>query len=643
MKLIDVTVESGYLVIHTDEGLRRQSMNWRGVAQLHAKAVRLKGKHIRTTTVGSWDPLIWFATIEEQLGQVASYSQSHPTLGDSNCLHIGEGIPVIPLAANDVTSKSKEIMRMTISDMLSKAESGDVQAQFDLAQMYDKGVGTNRNIVKAMHWYQLAASNGHTAAKRLMNGDPSDDLATSEHLGKPLRQVTKIFGPPGTGKTHTLLKYVQDALTRGVPPDQIGYFSFTNKATEEAKSRMAKAFPQFDIATDFPYFQTLHSLANQSLRTRVALLSEDQARQFDPEVFIERPLMREGDESSRVVRVKHPILDAASTARAIKQPFAEYIKTMPISQRWTLNKWLGLKYHLWENSFSQSAITRFLQYEERFEKFKDSLGVIDYANMLERAVKQSENLPEFELLIVDEAQDLNPIQWDMVKVLISRAKNTFVAGDDDQAICEAFGARASEFIALESNQADVVLDVSWRVPPAVHRSLVPLVNRLNEKFTYRKNKYWTPKQSGPDGSIIFLDNEALLLNTILNRSDPEKERSFLVIFLTNASLKKFSILLKDRDIDHYAANELVGIAKSNLRLQTVWGAKGGEADFAALVRISDMDEKMLNEDPRLEYVAVTRAKEIFYYVGIFRQESPALDTPIEKRVTFDDDDDDIPF
>ena len=78
-----------------------------------------------------------------------------------------------------------------------------------------------------------------------------------------MRYVQIILGPPGTGKTTTLLRIVEDALSRGVPPERIAYLAFTRKAANEAKERAMTQFG-FDEKR-FPYFRTLHSLAFKEL------------------------------------------------------------------------------------------------------------------------------------------------------------------------------------------------------------------------------------------------------------------------------------------------------------------------------------------------------------------------------------------
>lgn len=598
MKLLDTKLEDGYLVIETDKGKRFRKIGDRDDPEILLEwADRFRGKSIITTTWPGWDSNHWFATIaEDRSATTLIRSQSKVETGSV------EKKPTPDPAASD----------RPLAELIDTAEAGDLEAQFALAQQYDQGSGIPRNLAKAVHWYQRAADQGHKAAALQLGAHPSSqDLMPTTSLG----QITKIYGPPGTGKTTTLINLASQAISEGTLPDQIGYFSYTNKATEEAMGRIRKQFPEYDDSTDFPYFQTLHSLAYRSLRTKVKLLTVEQALTFDREVVIERPFMREGDESSRVVRVKHPILDAASTARAIKKPLKEYLHNLPSSQRWPLNKWLGLKSSLRTSAFTEADILRILDYQDRFESYKKSLGAIDYADMLERSIEQPSGLPDFVLFIVDEAQDLTPVQWDLVKILIPRSKRTFIAGDDDQAICEPFGARASEFVGLPSNQIDVTLEQSKRVPPAIHSALAPLVKRLNSRFPYRKNKTWKPKGDGPAGEVLYLDGATSLLEEVLRLVRTSDRKSILVMAPTNATLKGFSDMLQHKSISHYVSNELVGQDRPKIRLQTIWGAKGGEADIAALLQDSDTDKKMLEEDPRLEYVAVTRAIGVFYYVG----------------------------
>lgn len=502
---------------------------------------------------------------------------------------------------------------MPLAKLLTEAQQGNAAFQYLLARAYDEGLIIPRNLMEAISWYQKAADQGHVLACIALGIECS--ASRTEFDPTVEQKITKIYGPPGTGKTTKLIELTRDAISSGVEPEMIGFFSFTNKATEEAKSRMVKAFPQLDIEADFPYFQTIHSLANKALQTKVTVISDRQAKEFDSSVQIERPFMKEGDETSQVVRIKHPVLDAATTARSLKMPLNTYLENLPPSQCWPINKWLGLPFKRTREPISTRGIQLCINYNDKYEAYKKGLDVIDFADMLDRAVINKMSLPSLKLLLIDEAQDLSPSQWDIVKILISNAIKVVIAGDDDQAICESFGASAKHF--LETEGREIVLEKSRRIPVGVHLHLSNLIPKLQHKSPSRKEKTWHPKDDAHHGEVFKFESVENFLNYLLSELEKSAIKDVLLMFGTNSSLRGFSGKLSAKGISHYAANELVGTGTPDIRLLTIWGAKGGEAHTTALITISDMDAAMLREDPRLEYVAHSRAMHSFYYVGLF--------------------------
>ena len=79
---------------------------------------------------------------------------------------------------------------------------------------------------------------------------------------------TAFLGPPGTGKTYTLMRLVEDYIrNHNTDPQNIGFVSFSKKATEEARNRAAA-----ELSLDYknmPHFRTLHSMAFRQLGLRI--------------------------------------------------------------------------------------------------------------------------------------------------------------------------------------------------------------------------------------------------------------------------------------------------------------------------------------------------------------------------------------
>ena len=101
---------------------------------------------------------------------------------------------------------------------------------------------------------------------------------------------------------------------------------------------------------------------------------------------------------------------------------------------------------------------------------------------------QKDLSPTFEVVFIDEAQDLSFLQWKMVKSIWNKSKDVYLAGDDDQAIFRWAGADLNYFINLKGNIK--ILDESHRVPSGdIHNLAMRLVNRIIK----RRPKLWKPK------------------------------------------------------------------------------------------------------------------------------------------------------
>ena len=282
---------------------------------------------------------------------------------------------------------------------------------------------------------------------------------------------TIILGPPGTGKTTTLLNLVEEFLRAGTDIKKIGYFSFTRRAAYEAISR---AEEKFMIDKDeIPYFRTLHSLAFKMLGLKKErVMKREDYREFGLKCGI--PIkVASHNESDGIFNSDNEYLRIINKAR---------VKEIPVLEQYDKNE---------HNRYVDVERDLLYLLDQELKKYKQEKGLVDYDDMLEKFIRQDVS-PSFDVLFIDEAQDLSPLQWRMVRALWSKANKTYIAGDDDQAIFKWAGADVDTFIALKEEVDHVnTLDQSYRIPGGpIHELSQNIIKNVSNRYS----KEYRPRQ-----------------------------------------------------------------------------------------------------------------------------------------------------
>lgn len=358
--------------------------------------------------------------------------------------------------------------------------------------------------------------------------------------------INKVFGPPGTGKTTYLLNTVERYLEEGTLPLSIGYFAFTRKAANEAKERAIQKFPHLNEKSDFPWFRTLHSLAYRCLgASSKDMMSSEDYREF-AEVARLDIRVDPSDEEEGFIKTDNPILNEINLARI---------------------RGVDLRVH-----YNQSSLTvpwSTFEYVERvYRQFKDIRNLMDFTDLLEKVLLEPDRLPTLNLLIIDEAQDLSRLQWDLVKELVKRSDTTYIAGDDDQAIYHWAGADVDTFLDLPGS--NIILDQSYRVPPVIH----DLANEITNRIRIRQPKTWKAKE-GFEGKVFRYN-----VFTDVNIANGE---SWLILGFTNYFLTPIHSWLLGEGI-LFERNGHRSISETIIKAVLGWEAlrKGKEIDYETL-------------------------------------------------------------
>ncbi len=444
-----------------------------------------------------------------------------------------------------------------------------------------------------------------------------------------MNNVTTMFGAPGCGKTHELMSILEEELQQN-DPDRIAYVSFTKKGSYEGRDRAMELFNY--KKSDLPYFRTLHSIAfKEGNYSKYDLISKKDYREF---------------------------------SIAMDMKFTGYY-----TEEFYHNDDRYLFYDFLSRSNPKMAVnllddlnTRTLKLVvHNYGRYKAQTGIFDFTDTIQKFVINDQPL-NVDIAIIDEAQDLTTLQWQMCEVAFRDCKKIYIAGDDDQAIYEWTGADIKYFLNLKGERR--ILHQSYRM----RKNILDHAKKISAHISNRVDKDFKPVDDGgevyyhntldeievrPDESYYFLSRnnwfltmyknymfkKSLIFNMKGERSYVEKEIKAINIYeryrksgtIDDESMMSLRMHLKENanikhpwyeslnfDLEKIAyyrdlIKNKIKLGEPNIDISTIHGVKGGEADNVVIMMdftraVKKSFDKNADSELRCLYVGLTRAK-----------------------------------
>lgn len=286
-----------------------------------------------------------------------------------------------------------------------------------------------------------------------------------------------VLAGPGSGKTLTLTKRILYLIEEaGIPPEKILVLTFTKSAALDMQRRFRE---QAEAAVNFGTFHSAFYsiLCKFHILKPEHLLSESRKR----DLLI--PLLKDyfSDKENGFPGSLH------NEAMELLSAFSFYKNTGDREK--TLR---GLS-PAWQESFDF--------FYELYEQKRKSCGGFDFDDMLLECLnlfRQNGKIlkywqERFPYLLLDEFQDINPVQYKVIQ-LLGGTGHVFAVGDDDQSI---YGFRGSQPACLKRFAEDfqarrVLLDINYRSSPEIVKLSLLVIEENRERFSKQLRAY-TPK------------------------------------------------------------------------------------------------------------------------------------------------------
>jgi DNA helicase-2/ATP-dependent DNA helicase PcrA len=308
-----------------------------------------------------------------------------------------------------------------------------------------------------------------------------------DHFGSPLR----VLAGPGTGKTFCVVERIKRLVfNKKIPFNQICAITFTTAAADELRTRLEGGGFKPDA---IPYVNTLHGLATRILRKHIKKTGlRKNFRPIDKLIF--KIMTKDIRQDLIEKKVKLKITKIRTYLNAYYQEKSE--AGLPVSIQKDKDRLKVLR-----------------KIERSYCDNLDFYNVIDWHDILHKSLDLLETYKDIcsefhkmtKFLLVDEYQDLSPLEQRFVRTICGDYNGLCIVGDDDQSIYETFRyADPRGIINFCSNHGDATalyLTKCRRCPPRVIEYALKVIknnkNRVHDKTLVPFN----PKKKG--FAVIF--------------------------------------------------------------------------------------------------------------------------------------------
>lgn len=310
---------------------------------------------------------------------------------------------------------------------------------------------------------------------------------------------------PGSGKTAVITGRVYNLIRNcGVTPSSILVVTFTRAAAREMKERFLRlAGPKAAGATFGTFHGVFYGILRQVYRIGGEnILSEDRRRALIRELI--QAYVRDIEDET-------DLMDSISRE----------ISTIK-------NGRIELK-NYYSASCSRENFQKIYQgYQQTLKKKRlldfDDIMLYCYELFLKRPDILSLWQKKFQYILIDEFQDINKLQYDIVRMLAKPEDNLFIVGDDDQSIYRFRGAMPEIMLNFRKDYPEarqVLLNVNYRCSRPILRQAMKVIGNNEQRF---KKELTAAKQDGPPVHLRTFENPEEELSHLMEELSGAKEK-----------------------------------------------------------------------------------------------------------------------